>query len=217
MTETEWQVCADPTYMMRYLRKYQPSERKSRLFAIVCCHRIEHRFPPDDRCRSALDTCERYVEGLTGSDELAAAYHAADQAFTEFDDQNGWETSASAVSSACSAKDIAVFAESAAREAALLVWPRIQRQLEYRWQSQVLRCLFGNPFHASTIESSWLTSTAIALAEGIYADKAFDRLPILADALQDTGCENADILTHLRGDGPHVRGCWALDLVLGKE
>ena len=64
---------------------------------------------------------------------------------------------------------------------------------------------------------SWRTSTALAIAQGIYDDRAFDRLPILADALQDAGCENDDILNHLRCDGPHVKGCWALDLVLGKE
>ena len=68
-----------------------------------------------------------------------------------------------------------------------------------------------------TFDSSWRTSTVVALAQGIYAERALDRLPILADALQDAGCDNADILTHLRGDGPHVRGCWALDLILGKQ
>jgi hypothetical protein len=56
----------------------------------------------------------------------------------------------------------------------------------------------------------------MALAEGIYADRAFDRLPILADALEDAGCDAAELLTHFRGPGVHARGCWALDLVLGK-
>jgi hypothetical protein len=62
-----------------------------------------------------------------------------------------------------------------------------------------------------------VSPTAAALAATIYHERAFDRLPILADALEDAGCDNADILDHLRGPGPHVRGCWALDLVLGKE
>ena len=61
-----------------------------------------------------------------------------------------------------------------------------------------------------------LTSTAVTLARSIYAERAFDRLPILADALEDAGCDAADLLAHCRGDGPHVRGCWAVDLVLGK-
>jgi len=63
---------------------------------------------------------------------------------------------------------------------------------------------------------TWRTSTVSALAEGVYADRAFDRLPILADALEDAGCDSAELLAHFRGPGTHARGCWALDLVLGK-
>jgi len=79
-----------------------------------------------------------------------------------------------------------------------------------------LRCLFGNPSRPATLDPAWLTSTTIALANGIYADRAFDRLPILADALQDAGCENDDVLSHCRRSGPHVRGCWVVDLALNK-
>jgi hypothetical protein len=67
------------------------------------------------------------------------------------------------------------------------------------------------------LDPAWQTPTVLALARGIHANCAFDRLPILADALQDAGCDNEDILSHCRGDGPHVRGCWVVDLVLGKE
>ena len=83
-------------------------------------------------------------------------------------------------------------------------------------QRSLLFDIFGNPFRPVAIDPDWLTSTVVALARGIYDDRAFDRLPILADALQDAGCENADVLTHCRGDGPHVRGCWVVDLLLGK-
>jgi hypothetical protein len=55
------------------------------------------------------------------------------------------------------------------------------------------------------------------MAEVIYADSAFDRLPVLADALEEAGCTISDILDHCRGPGPHVRGCWVVDLLLGKE
>ena len=61
-----------------------------------------------------------------------------------------------------------------------------------------------------------MTSTVVALARGIYESRDFSAVPILADALQDAGCENADVLEHCRGEGPHVRGCWVVDLVLGK-
>jgi hypothetical protein len=69
----------------------------------------------------------------------------------------------------------------------------------------------------SVIDPAWLTSTVIAISKGIVDEHAFDRLPILADALQDAGCDNADILDHCRGPGPHVRVCWVVDLILGKE
>jgi hypothetical protein len=69
----------------------------------------------------------------------------------------------------------------------------------------------------SRLDPAWRTSTVVALARGIDEEKAFDRLPILADALQDAGCDNDDLLEHCRGRGVHVRGCWVVDLVLGKE
>jgi hypothetical protein len=68
-----------------------------------------------------------------------------------------------------------------------------------------------------TIDSSWLTSTVKRLADSIYERKAFERLPILGDALEDAGCNNADILHHCRQQGDHVGGCWVVDLLLGKE
>jgi biotin carboxyl carrier protein len=83
--------------------------------------------------------------------------------------------------------------------------------------SALFRDIFGNLFRPVTLDPSWLTSTVLVLANGIYSDKAFDRLPILADALQDAGCDNDDILNHLREPGEHCRGCWALDLVLGRD
>ena len=65
--------------------------------------------------------------------------------------------------------------------------------------------------------SAWRTSTVVALARGIYEERAFDRLPMLADALEEAGCEDADMLAHCRRSGPHVLGCWVVDLVLGKK
>jgi len=84
-------------------------------------------------------------------------------------------------------------------------------------QARLARCVFGNPFRPITLNPSWLTSTVFALAQGIYADRAFDRMPILADALQDAGCDNDDILNHCREQREHVRGCWAIDLLLAKQ
>src|SRR5207248_5032085 len=82
----------------------------------------------------------------------------------------------------------------------------------------IMRDIVGNPFRPVRADPRWLTSDVLALAASIYAERAFDRLPILADALQDAGCENADVLGHCRDPQlTHVRGCWVVDLVLGKE
>lgn len=85
------------------------------------------------------------------------------------------------------------------------------------WQLLILQAAEAVRGHPLPImHSDWRTSTVVALAQGIYDDRAFDRLPILADALQDAGCDNPDILNHCRDTGPHARGCWVVDLVLGK-
>ncbi|HJZ55720.1 MAG TPA: hypothetical protein VKE74_12200 [Gemmataceae bacterium] len=77
--------------------------------------------------------------------------------------------------------------------------------------------MFGNPFRLAAFDPAWRTSTAVQLARQMYEAREFSAMPILADALQDAGCENAEILDHCRGSGPHVRGCWVVDLVLGKS
>ena len=84
-------------------------------------------------------------------------------------------------------------------------------------QSRLLRDIFGKPFRPSTFDRSWLTPAVKALAQTIYDDRAFDQTPILADELEKAGCDSQELLNHCRGPAPHVRGCWALDLVLGKE
>jgi hypothetical protein len=84
-------------------------------------------------------------------------------------------------------------------------------------QTAMLRHIFGNPFRPVTINPAWRTSNVTGLAQSIYDKGAFDCLPILADALEDAGCDNQDVLNHCRQPGEHVRGCWVVDLVLGKE
>jgi hypothetical protein len=84
----------------------------------------------------------------------------------------------------------------------------------------LLHEVFGNPFRPATVNSTWLAwngGTIRNIAQAIYDERAFDRMPILADALEDAGCDNADILRHCREPGEHVRGCWVIDLLLGKK
>jgi hypothetical protein len=88
-------------------------------------------------------------------------------------------------------------------------------------QADLLRDILGNPFRpAPRVDRTvlaWNAGTVVTLAQVIYDERRFTELPILADALEDAGCTDADILAHLRGPGPHVRGCWVLDLLLGKS
>ncbi|MCE9530233.1 MAG: hypothetical protein K8T89_03725 [Planctomycetes bacterium] len=84
-------------------------------------------------------------------------------------------------------------------------------------QSIVFRDIFGNPFRPVRLDPRWLSSNVVDLAQAIYEDRAYDRMPILADALMDAGCDNDEIIHHCRGGGPNVRGCWVVDLILGKE
>ena len=81
----------------------------------------------------------------------------------------------------------------------------------------LLRCIFGEPLlPAVVMASAWRTRTVADLALGIYEERAFERMPILGDALEEAGCDHADILDHCRVGQPHARGCWVVDLLLGK-
>jgi hypothetical protein len=89
---------------------------------------------------------------------------------------------------------------------------------ERRWQAGIVRDIFGNPFRPVAFDPEWRTDTAVAVARGMYESRDFSAMPILADALQDVGCDNDDVLNHCRdATATHVRGCWVVDLVLGKR
>jgi hypothetical protein len=94
------------------------------------------------------------------------------------------------------------------------------REAERAKQMMTIRCMFGNPCRPVSIDSAWLVwndKTVTRIAELIYEERAFDRLPILADALEESGCTDAAILNHCRQQGVHTRGCWAVDLLLNKS
>jgi len=107
----------------------------------------------------------------------------------------------------CAANNLALYAPALLRAITILQAPA----------PALVRDIFGNPFRPVTLDPAWRTATVVALAETIYTDRAFDRLPILADALEEAGCTSADLLNHCRQPGEHVRGCWALDLLLQKH
>jgi hypothetical protein len=97
---------------------------------------------------------------------------------------------------------------------------RERKKAELRVQAALLRNIFGNSSRPVAVNAVWLlwnNGAVVELAQAILADRAFDRLPILADALEEAGCDNQDILSHCRGPESHVRGCWVVDLVLAKK
>jgi hypothetical protein len=92
---------------------------------------------------------------------------------------------------------------------------------ELQHQADLLRCLFGtHPFQRKLIDSTWLdwdVGTVVQIARAVHEQDAFDRMPILGDALEEAGCTDLDILGHCRGVGPHIRGCWVVNLILGQS
>ena len=230
MTEAEWLACEAPRPMLEFLRG-KASDRKLRLFACACCRRIWHLLK-DERARRAVEIAERFADGLAGDDERSNARKLAQQAaqgrgVTTAPTAPKCErraASAAYYATACQAMEAAYNAPDLVVE--VLVWQaggyancdsRHIRREEEGPQAQLLRDLLGNPFRLVRFEPGWRTGNVIDLARTIYKEHAFERLPILADALMDAGCDSADILSHCRSSGPHVRGCWVIDLLLGKS
>jgi hypothetical protein len=189
------------------------TDRRWRLFAVHCCDRLKH-LEPAQVSLAALAVAERFVEGKANDDELSAAYDQAYDLAGAYQHGSGPAVAAGWVALALcyaahpweSADNVAHFAREA-----------LASEAEAAFQAGLLRDIFGNPFRPVTFDPAWRTSDAIALARQMYESRDFGAMPILADALQDAGCGNEQILSHCRGPGPHVRGCWVVDLVLGKE
>jgi hypothetical protein len=232
MTEAEWLACEDPTPMLWFL-KGKVSDRKLRLFAAACCRkldlstagyaavRVAEAFADGRRPREALDDARRAIEHPRGRREPPDATADAPLALTQ---------------SGLSAFDGAL---QAAAHAARLVgaWP-VRRTWQVRgtdqeqaaaaercYQADILRCVVGHPFRRPAPVSAWRNPTVDELAQTAYDARSYDlprpldpdRLAVLADALEDAGCTDAALLEHCCGSGPHVRGCWVVDLILGKS
>ena len=201
MDKVEWLASNDPQTMLHFLLSSPGvSDRKFRLFACAC-GRLSWHLLDERRCLS-IEVAEQYADGLTTDDERERVFHLSEP------ELRGERLSHVVLAWMClrpNARQAAFTATCYAETACL----------------PLLHDIFDTlPFRSAALDSSWVAwtdGTVVKLAQGIYADRAFDRLPVLADALEDAGCTDADILGHLRGPGPHVRGCWVVDLVLAKE
>jgi hypothetical protein len=245
MTEQEWRSCSDPAAMLEFLRTSgKLSDRKARLFAVACCRRIWPLLT-DERSRRAVEVAERYADGLASSEQLESARRAAKEPWmaTNLTPEAPREALRAAVDvayrdEALGAPPHAAVAEVwevarpqwaawvsleatapyTAREAALQVHPYARRAAQ-AFQANVIRDLFGPlPFRPVALDPSWRTPEVVALATAVYDQRSFDRMPELAYALEEAGCDNEEVLSHLLQQGVvHVRGCWVIDLLLGKE
>jgi hypothetical protein len=214
MTEAEWLACDNPRPMLEALRG-KGSDRKLRLFACACC-----RAAPDHidgaKVWEAVGASERYADGLATRKDLQAARRGSSALLARYvcylqPWHAVWGVTGVLI-------NLAVEPLLSSINASDWFHGYFQtRQQAAGRPCPLLRCIFGNPFRPISFDPSWRTPTALKLAQAIYDGRAFDRLPILADALEEAGCADAEVLGHCRGGGDHVRGCWVLDLVLGKE
>jgi hypothetical protein len=225
MTEEEW--LADEGDLGPLLRVllgtgtdmplgFSSSVRKDRLFAVACSR---SDLVQDERLDKAIRVVERSADGLATEDEVQKAWEAATGM-----PSGPQRDLALAVLGLGESSHLGTVVEYAERLEMAHLPGNPLRNVDlpahrkiWRIQANLLRDIFGNPFHPVAVDPSWRTSNVVSLSEGIYTDRAFDGLPVLADALEDAGCDNLEILNHCRQPAKHGRGCWALDLLLGKK
>jgi hypothetical protein len=227
MTEQGWLNSSDPEPMLRFLAG-KASVRKGRLLACAFC-RVIWGLASDwggdaaqTRNRVAIDALERHADGLIGDDELhQAILPAADPKHPT--PGCGWLMA-----------DLAGVSQLSQMFPGRPVWdtvepvdPFVRGEEERACGCDLIRDIFGNPCRTFTVEPAWLTwqgGVATRLAAAAYQERHLPtglvdtlRVAVLADALEEAGCTNADMLGHLRGPGTHVLGCWVVDALLGKN
>lgn len=219
MTEAEWLVATDPAPMLEFL-KGRASDRKLRLFACACC-RVVWDSLTYARSRNAVELAERYADGLVGDDALRRAHSLAWEAVARYQEVHFGRIMVNRAGPTPVELRLSFAAETAYGNKPVLIGrlKGVRREAALSAAAPgLLRDIFGPlPFRPLTADPSWLTPTVTALAAQLYETRDFSAMPILADALQDAGCANEEVLAHCRGEGPHARGCWVVDLVLGKS
>lgn len=232
VTEADWLSCPNPGALVDYVNQTdRVSRRKFFLAGAACVRRIWHLLTSPES-RAAVEAAERYADGHCSKEELRAITDSAATIYQQ------WPTSDPRFMAGLSAVHLShccrgnhgnaehtMYASDDVPKAVALTTDASEgseawysaRQGEQRILADLYRCVIGNPFRPLTFAPQWRTDNVLGLAQAIYEDRAFDRLPILADALEDAGCDSADLLNHCRGQGPHARGCFVVDLILGRE
>jgi hypothetical protein len=245
LTEQQWLAWDKYPGNLAEAFRGKVGSRKARLFAVACCRRIAHLLP-NERCRRGIEVAEQYADGLATRQELIRAHEEATPASRSFwavggtcrraaivlaaetvsraTDPTGGRNLAGVVALAATAVHFAALPPDSPRQnahrGATCAPGYVASRAEYAAQCALLRDVFGNPFRTPPAVGprvlAWSGGTIAKLTQGIYQEGAFDRLTVLADALEDAGCKDPEILAHCRGPGPHARGCWVVDLLFGK-
>jgi hypothetical protein len=212
--------------LLEWLRD-KVSDRKLRLFACACCRHIWSHLGDDSR--RAVAAAELFADDQLSKQELQTAFALIAGVVQTERDNPAYHSTNGGIGGPATAAYAAAFVGlggygAADGVAACVVRTAISsgndETTEKAGQAGFLREIVGPlPFRALALRPAllaWNDGTVVKLARGIYDERAFERMPILADALEDAGCADADILNHLRQPGGHVRGCWAVDHILGK-
>jgi hypothetical protein len=212
MDEKAWLACTDPAPMLEFLRG-RASDRKLRLFACAYCRAVrgsQHMLPG-----TAVAVAERYADGLASDEDLASERRGAPfpNEYAEWVvGLSAYDGAWQAVDWLTSARGLMKIDPDAFRHVPIPLDDVVKRSVLF------LRDIFGSlPFRPVAFNPAWRSPAARKLAEATYEDRRFNDLPILADALEEAGCNDADVLGHCRSGGEHVRGCWVLDLVLARD
>jgi hypothetical protein len=183
--------------MLPHLLATAPSQRKLRLFASACC-RGREQFLDDERSRQGLRAARRFADDALWPDEVRAARREAEAAARDHPCPAAW------------------IVRWALDDNPGMAAFQTARHTPAETQARLLHELFGNPFRPVILNPAWLTPAVLALARGIAEEGNFEDLPFLADALEEAGCSDPDLLAHCRQGGEHLPGCWAVDLLHGK-
>jgi hypothetical protein len=224
MTEAEWLACENPRPLLEVVRD-TASDRRLQLFGCACVRRVWGLLP-GEQSRRLVEAGELYADGLVGEQALSEARQAYHDYLHEVDDGEDDlvlpETEAATAACEVAESEASIFRALYASHYAALAAEGGGEQAECAAQAVLLRDLFS-PFRHASVSPAWLRPQVVALAQAAYDQRELPsghldpaRLAVLADALEEAGCTDQAVLDHLRGAGPHVRGCWAVDLLLGK-
>lgn len=218
MTREEWLASRDLVKMLELLHG-RAGPRKFQLFACACLRRQLWDRTQELPFRRAVVYAERFALGLATRDEMRSAFQRAWP--------RGWERarSAAVVAVGLQTRDLHYWRCLELANEVRAVLARGTRRTESsrerldtearREQVALLHEVFGDPFETAAFDPAWRLPEVVHLAETLNDEGTFEETPVLADALQDAGCDREDVLAHLRGpSAQHVRGCWALDLIL---